>query len=119
MLRKMLQAKLHRATVTQVVIDYEGSCGIDSDLLKMAAMRPFQHVEIYNVSNGARFNTYIIAAPPGSGEISLNGAAARLVARGDLVIICTYGLYDEADLGAYEPVVVLLDGKNRPTLKRS
>jgi aspartate 1-decarboxylase len=113
----MLQAKLHRARVTQVDLHYEGSCGIDRDLLEMSGMSPFQHIEIYNVSNGARFTTYVIEAPSGSGEISLNGAAARLAALGDTVIICAYSLYDDDEGRRYKPVVVLLDEKNRATLK--
>jgi aspartate 1-decarboxylase len=116
-IRKMLQAKLHRATVTQVDINYEGSCGIDTDLLKASGLVPNQHIDIYNVTNGARFSTYIIPEAAGSGAISLNGAAARLVALGDIVIICAYSTYDEAELTDYEPVVILCDERNRPTRK--
>ena len=117
MIRKMLQAKLHRATVTQVDIHYEGSCGIDTDLLQASGLIPNQHIDIYNVTNGARFSTYIIPEAAGSGAITLNGAAARMVAVGDIVIICAYSTYDEAELSDYRPVVILLDPQNRPTRK--
>jgi aspartate 1-decarboxylase len=113
MIRTMLQAKLHRARVTLANLDYEGSCGIDRDLLEISGMRPNQYIEIYNVTNGERFNTYIIEAPGGSGEISLNGAAARKAQVGDILIICTYAGYDEAELRHHKPVVVLLGDGNR------
>jgi aspartate 1-decarboxylase len=115
MLRTMLQAKLHRVTVTQADLNYEGSCGIDRALLSAASLREFQHIDIYNVSNGARFSTYIIAAPEGSGEISLNGAAARRAMVGDLLIVCAYSLYDDNELDRYEPIIVLVDSSNRVT----
>ena len=98
MIRTMLQAKLHRVTLTQAVLDYEGSCGIDEALLEASGILPNQYVEIYNIANGARFSTYAIRAPRGSGEISLNGAAARLGSVGDLLIICAYSGYDEAEV---------------------
>lgn len=113
MLRTMLQAKLHRATVTHADLQYEGSCGIDEALLDAAGMREFQYIELYNVNNGERFTTYIIKAPRGSGEVSLNGAAARKAAIGDLLIICTYSSYSEAELAGYQPTVVLLEAGNR------
>jgi aspartate 1-decarboxylase len=109
----MLQAKLHRARVTQACLDYEGSCGIDEDLLDASGILPNQYVEIYNVSNGERFCTYAIKGRRGSGEISLNGAAARKAAIGDVMIICAYSSYSEAELATYEPVVVLIDEHNR------
>jgi aspartate 1-decarboxylase len=96
------------------LLDYDGSCGIDKDLLEITGMRPNQYIEIYNVTNGERFNTYIIEAPSGSGEISLNGAAARKVQVGDSLIICTYAGYDEAELRTYKPVIVLVGENNRP-----
>jgi len=111
--RKMLQAKLHRARVTQACLDYEGSCGIDEDLLDASGILPNQYIEIYNVSNGERFCTYAIKGRRGSGEISLNGAAARKAAIGDVMIICAYSSYSEAELATYEPVVVLIDEQNR------
>lgn len=114
MLRTMLQAKLHRVTVTHADINYEGSCGIDEALLDVAGLHEFQYIELYNINNGERFSTYIIKAPRGSGEISLNGAAARKATIGDLLIICAYSTYSEAELSSYQPTVVLVDGKNRP-----
>ncbi len=117
MLRTMLQAKLHRVRVTQADLDYEGSCGIDEALLDASGLREFQYIELYNVNNGERFSTYIIKAPSGSGEISLNGAAARKAMVGDLLIICAYTAYSEAELENYAPVVVLVDEHNVPRLK--
>jgi len=110
----MLQAKLHRARVTCADLHYEGSCGIDQALLELSGLRENQYIEIYNISNGERFSTYIISAPRGSGEISLNGAAARKAMVGDLLIIAAYSSYSEAELAGYRPVVVLLDEGNRP-----
>ena len=112
MIRTMLQAKLHRVRVTHACLDYEGSCGIDRDLLQLAGMLPNQYIEIYNVTNGERFNTYIIEAPSGSGDISLNGAAARKAQVGDILIICTYAGYDEAEMRNHKPVVVHVGDNN-------
>jgi len=109
----MLQAKLHRATVTQADLQYEGSCGIDEALLEAAGLLEFQYIELYNITNGSRFTTYIIKAARGSGEISLNGAAARMAAVGDLLIICAYSNYTADELLSYQPVIVLLDESNR------
>jgi aspartate 1-decarboxylase len=115
--RTMLRAKLHRATVTEADLHYEGSCGIDEDLLDAADMREYEKIELYNVNNGERFSTYIIKAPRGSGEISLNGAAARKAMVGDLLIICAYSMYSEEELAHYQPRVVLVDEHNRPRQK--
>ena len=109
----MLQAKLHGARVSKAVIDYEGSCGIDQELLDSTGLRAFQYIEIYNVTNGERFATYIIKAPKGSLEISLNGAAARKAAVGDKLIICAYSEYSESELEDYSPIILLLDEQNR------
>jgi aspartate 1-decarboxylase len=117
MLLTMLQAKLHRVRVTQADLDYEGSCGIDEALLDASGLRVNQYIEIYNISNGERFSTYVIKAPRGSGEISLNGAAARKAMVGDLLIICAYSQYSEAELQGHVPVVVLVDEHNRPRPK--
>lgn len=114
MTRTMLQAKLHRVKLTQAILDYEGSCGIDEALLEASGILPNQYLEIYNIANGARFSTYAIRAPRGSGEISLNGAAARLGSVGDLLIICAYSSYDEAEVARHRPIVVLVDEHNRP-----
>lgn len=114
MTKTMLQAKLHRVRVTEADLHYEGSCGIDELLLEASGIREFQYIEIYNVNNGERFNTYAISAPRGSGMISLNGAAARRAMTGDLLIICAYSEYSEAELKTYRPAVILVDDRNRP-----
>lgn len=113
MLISLLQAKLHRVRVTRADLHYEGSCGIDQDLLDRAGIREFQHLEIYNVENGERFTTYAIRSSRGSGEICLNGAAARKAAIGDHLIICAYSAYSEMELAKHQPVVVVVDEKNR------
>ena len=113
MQRVMLRAKLHRATVTEADLHYEGSCGIDEDLMDAADMREFEHIDLYNVTNGERFSTYIIKAPRGSGAISLNGAAARKAQVGDLLIICTYAPMSEDLARDHKPKVVLLGEGNR------
>jgi aspartate 1-decarboxylase len=118
MLLTLLQAKLHRVRVTQADLDYEGSCGIDEALLDASGLRVNQYIELYNVANGERFSTYIIKAPRGSGAISLNGAAARKAMVGDLLIICGYSQYTQAEAERHEPVVVLVDEGNRPRSNR-
>ena len=112
MLSHMLKAKLHMATVTQAELWYDGSCAIDADLVALAGMREFEQIDIYNVNNGERFHTYIILAEPGSGTISLNGAAARKAAVGDRVIIATYGHFAEAELLNHKPKLVYLNEDN-------
>jgi aspartate 1-decarboxylase len=111
----MLRAKIHRATVTQCDLNYEGSCGIDEDLLDAADIREFEKIELYNVSNGERFSTYAIKCKRGSGEISLNGAAARLAHLGDLLIICTYAPMTDEEIATYQQKIVFVDEKNRMT----
>ena len=113
--RMMLRAKLHRATVTEADLHYEGSCGIDSDLLEQADMREFERIELYNVNNGERFSTYAIPGLRGTGEISLNGAAARRAQLGDLLIICTYAPMSEEQIAGYQPKVVFVDEHNKIT----
>lgn len=110
----MLQAKLHRVRVTRADLHYEGSCGIDEELLEASGIREFQHLEIYNVENGERFTTYAIKSPRGSREICLNGAAARRAAVGDHLIICAYSDFEEAELAEYRPLVVSVDEDNCP-----
>lgn len=110
--RIMLLAKLHRVTVTEADLHYEGSCGIDEDLLDAAHMKEFEKIELYNIHNGERFSTYIIKAARGSGAISLNGAAARKALLGDPLIICTYGAVAEEELATYAPRIVLVDEHN-------
>lgn len=114
MLFSLLQAKLHRVRVTRADLHYEGSCGIDEELLEKSGIREFQHIEIYNVENGERLTTYAIKSPRGSREICLNGAAARKAAVGDHLIIAAYTNYNEAELASYRPIVVLVDDNNTP-----
>lgn len=113
MQRTMLQAKLHRVTTTHSELHYEGSCAIDEDLLDAAGILEYQAIDIYNVNNGERFSTYAIRAERGSGIISVNGAAARKAAAGDLLIIAAYATYDEAELADYEPKLIYVDERNR------
>ncbi|MEY3579000.1 MAG: aspartate 1-decarboxylase precursor protein [Pseudomonadota bacterium] len=115
MQRIMLRAKIHRATVTQCDLNYEGSCGIDEDLLEAADIREFEKVDLYNINNGERFSTYAIKGKRGSGEISLNGAAARLAHLGDLLIICTYAPMSENEITTYKQKIVFVDEKNSIT----
>lgn len=115
MQRIMLRAKIHRATVTQCDLNYEGSCGIDEDLLEAADIREFEKIELYNVNNGERFSTYAIKGKRGSGEISLNGAAARLAHLGDLLIICTYAPMTDEEIAGYQQKIVFVDEQNRIT----
>ena len=106
MRRTMLKSKIHRATLTGSDLNYVGSITVDADLLDAADIREHEQVHVVDVDNGARFETYTIAGERGSGEIKVNGAAARLVHRGDTVIVISYAQYDEADLDRYEPRVV-------------
>jgi len=114
MLREMFKSKIHRATVTDADLNYEGSITIDKDLMDAAGIYTYEKVEIYNINNGARFATYTIDGERGSGEICLNGAAARHVQKGDLIIIASYAMYNEEDLENYEPVVIQVDEFNTP-----
>ncbi len=115
MQRIMLRAKLHRVAVTECVLNYEGSCGIDQNLLEAVDIRVNEKIEIYNVNNGERFSTYAIPGKRGTGEISLNGAAARLAQLGDLLIICTYGPMSDDEIATYTPKVGFVDEKNQLT----
>jgi len=113
MQRTMLKSKLHRVSVTAAELGYEGSCAIDELLLEAADIREYEKIELYNVNNGERFSTYAIRAARGSGVISVNGAAARKVAVGDLLIIASYASYTEIELNAYQPRLVYVDASNR------
>lgn len=106
MQRVMLKSKIHRATVTDCDLNYVGSITVDADLLEAADMREFEQVHVLDIDNGARFETYTIAGERGGGEVKINGAAARLVHKGDKVIVVSYANYDEAELEHYEPRVV-------------
>lgn len=113
MQRTMLQAKIHRVTTTHAELNYEGSCAIDQNLLDESDIREYQAIDIYNVTNGERFSTYAISAERGSGIISVNGAAARRAAVGDILIIACYSGYSELELQKHEPKLVYVDGGNR------
>lgn len=113
--RTMLKSKIHRASVTDCNIDYEGSVTIDSDLLKAADILQYEKVEILNINNGARFSTYAIEGEPGSGCICLNGAAARLACLDDLVIILTYYEVPSDEAEKVKPRLVYVDRRNRIT----
>jgi aspartate 1-decarboxylase len=106
MQRTMLKSKIHRATVTDCDLHYVGSITIDADLLEAADIREHEQVAIVDVDNGARFETYTIAGERGSGDMKVNGAAARLVHHGDTIIVISYATYDESELDGYEPRVV-------------
>jgi aspartate 1-decarboxylase len=118
MQRTMLKSKLHRVRVTHSELDYEGSCAIDEELLDAADIREYQQIEIYNVNNGERFSTYAIRAQRNSGIISVNGAAARKAAPGDILIIATYAIYNELELEKFRPELVYVDSMNRIKDKR-
>ena len=113
MRRRLCKSKIHRATVTDANLAYEGSITLDPLLMEAADLLPYEQVHVLDVDNGARFETYAIAGSRGSGEVVLNGAAARLVQPGDTVIILTYADYEEAELEAFEPKVVFVDRQNR------
>jgi aspartate 1-decarboxylase len=109
----LLKSKLHRATVTGADLDYEGSIAIGPELIRAAGLLPWERVDVYNVTTGARFSTYVI---PGRerGEVLVNGAAARLVQKGDHVIVAAYAEFDADEARRHRPIVVLLDAENRP-----
>jgi aspartate 1-decarboxylase len=109
----MLKSKIHRATVTDCDLHYVGSITIDENLLDAADIREFEQVAVVDVDNGARFETYTIAGPRGSGEMKLNGAAARLVHHGDTIIVISYAAYDHDEMDNYEPCVVHVDAQNQ------
>ena len=111
--RTMLKSKIHRATVTGSDLHYVGSITIDADLLEAADIREHEQVHVVDVDNGARFETYTIAGERGSGELKINGAAARLVHVGDLVILIAYGVMDDAEARSRQPRVVFVDSENR------
>ena len=110
--KTLLKSKLHRINVTQVELDYEGSCAVDKDFLEAAGMQEYERVDVYNVSNGERFSTYIILAESGSKTLSVNGAAAHKVSIDDIVIICTYGSYDKNEARSHHPTLVYFDKEN-------
>ncbi|RPI51766.1 MAG: aspartate 1-decarboxylase [Deltaproteobacteria bacterium] len=113
MLRSMLKSKIHKATVTEADLNYEGSLTIDSRLIEAADLLPFEQIMVYNISTGSRFDTYVIEGERGSGSICLNGAAARKGLPGDLIIIASYGLYSEDEIAEGKSIVVWVDAKNK------
>ena len=112
MLRTMLKSKIHRCKVTEACLEYAGSISVDPTLLEAADILEFEQVDVYNINNGERFDTYAIEGAPGSGVIGLNGAAARKGHIGDLIIIVTYSNYDDSELEGFAPVILLCDEKN-------
>jgi aspartate 1-decarboxylase len=116
MQRTMLKSKIHRATVTDCDLHYAGSITVDPDLLEAADILPHEQVAIVDVDNGARFETYTIPGERGSGDMKLNGAAARLVHHGDTIIVISYGQYDRADMEHYEPRVVHVEAQTNAIL---
>lgn len=113
MQRILLKSKIHRATVTDAQLHYEGSVTIDTDLMRAADIVEHEQVQIYDVDNGNRLTTYAISGPAGSGTICINGAAAHLVSPGHLIIICSYAQFEEIELGSHHPRVVHVNGDNR------
>jgi aspartate 1-decarboxylase len=115
MLLTMLKCKLHRVHVTHSELHYEGSCAIDQRLLEAAGLLPYEQIQIYNVTNGARFTTYVIEGERDSGVISINGAAAHHAKPGDVIIIAAYAQFTAAEAQAYKPRLVYVDGHNKIT----
>lgn len=114
MLRTVLGAKIHRARITSCDLEYEGSLEVDQDLLDKVDMVPGERVDIYNITNGKRFSTYLIPGERGARRIGVNGAAARLCQKGDEVIIATYRMIDESEVRSFKPKVIILDAHNKP-----
>ncbi|HEX5034895.1 MAG TPA: aspartate 1-decarboxylase [bacterium] len=117
MFRSLLKSKIHRATVTDADLHYEGSVSVDVNLLEAADILPHEHVHIWDVTNGNRFETYALPAPRGSGTVCINGAAAHLAKKGDVVIISTFMMLAEEKAAAHEPKVVLVDAHNQIAAK--
>ena len=113
MRRTLCKSKIHRATVTDANLSYEGSITIDPVLLEAADIREYEQVHVVNVTNGARFVTYAILGTADSGDMIVNGAAARLVQPGDTIIVFSYAEYEEAELAEFQPLLVFVDGQNR------
>lgn len=113
MLVSFLKSKIHRATVTQADLNYNGSISIDVELMQASGILPFEQVDVLDITNGARLTTYAIEAPAGSGTITINGAAAHLVNVGDLVIICAYAQMSPEEAKAHKPTIILVDDKNK------
>ena len=119
MRRTLFKSKIHRATLTATDLEYEGSITLDRSLMDAADLRPWEKVQVLNLSNGERLETYVIEGPRGSGEVQLNGPAARLGVPGDRIIVVSYAQYEEEELAGHEPIVVHVDDGNRPLEPRS
>lgn len=115
MQRHLMKSKIHRATITHADLHYEGSLTVDQDLLDAADLLVHEEVQIVNVNNGNRFSTYVIPGPRGSGVMQLNGAAARLGLPGDLIIVISYGVFDDKEAVKHVPKVIFVDAQNRIT----
>ncbi len=113
MLLNMFKGKIHRATVTDANLSYEGSITIDKTLLEASGILPYEQVQVYNLTNGARFTTYVIEGKYDNGEICINGAAARMARKGDMVIIAAYAMMNEEKAKKFTPKAILVDGNNR------
>jgi len=113
MLRELMKSKIHRATVTDAHLDYVGSLTLDRDLMEAVDLLPDEKVHVVNINTGARFETYVIEGKRGSGIVCANGAAARLVQKGDLVIVIAYGLFDPAEAKRHRPKIAFVDARNR------
>ena len=118
MLRLMLRSKIHRATVTDANLEYEGSLTVDSELLDAAAILPYEQVLVSNLNNGERFETYVIPGKRGSGEMCLNGPTARKGVKGDMIIVFCYEYYNEDELKTFKPRLVFVDEQNKVIEKR-
>lgn len=113
MRRIVLRSKIHRARVTEVNIDYEGSLTLDESLMETAGMIPFEQAQVYNITNGERFFTYLIKGEKDSGVVGVNGAAAHRAGKGDEIIIATYGEVEESEINGFTPKIIILDADNR------
>ena len=109
---ELLKSKIHRATVTDANLDYVGSLSLDENLIKAANLNEYEKIQVLNITNGNRLETYVIKAPAGSRDVCVNGAAAHLVKTGDLIIIASYCQVDDVEVGSFKPTIVLLDKNN-------
>lgn len=117
MKRTLLKSKIHRAVVTDKNVEYEGSITVDSELMRRADLVPYERVDIYNVKNGERFSTYVITGRPGGGQVVVNGAAARKVETGDVLIVASYAEYQESEIQDHHPKLVYVNAHNEPVEK--
>jgi len=118
MIRQLLKSKIHRATITEANVEYVGSITIDADLLEQADIMPYEKVLVADCENGVRLETYVIEGAPGSGVVCMNGAAARLVSKGDKVIIMSFAEYDDAEATGHRPRAIFVDDDNQPVTLR-